>query len=246
MFVFYGLSEIIWGGSPTVASLQEGVGFSNQADQENVDCVLNGPYNQLGSSSSSSNSFPSSSNVAEDLDDEDQILLQSQRTSERRENLTDLLCKRKNLRLTAKTRPEKIKLNYVEEDIQLKRKLIERMDKSDQEFQEDLERINKTMENTGHAVQQNVGLLAEMLRSRIQLNFYCNSNMFPSPRGFDYQNRQVQNNNTNNEMVPKTAAIHSTNFFFIKLQERYTLTHTFLQVLVILFSFTFGSRKRKV
>ena len=30
----------IWGGSPAVASLQEGIDSSSQADQENVDCVL--------------------------------------------------------------------------------------------------------------------------------------------------------------------------------------------------------------
>ena len=50
-----------------------------------------------------------------------------------------------------------------------------------------------------------VGLQAEILPSRTQANFYCNSNMFPSPRGFHYQNRQVQNINANNEMVPKNS-----------------------------------------
>ena len=71
VFVFYDLWEAIWGGSPAVTSLQEGIDSSSQADQENVDCVLNGPYDQLGSSSSSSNSFLSLSNAADDLDDED-------------------------------------------------------------------------------------------------------------------------------------------------------------------------------
>ena len=56
-----------------------------------------------------------------------------------------MLNKRKDLKLAAKTRPEKSKSNYAEEDIQLKRKPIERMDKSDQWFQENLERINRTM-----------------------------------------------------------------------------------------------------
>ena len=157
VFVVYDLCKTIWGESPAVTSLQEGIDSSSQADQENVDCVLNGPYDQLGSSSSSSNSFPSLSNVADDLNDEDQILQQNQSTSGRRENVTDLLNKRKDLKLAAKTCPEKRKLNYTEEDIQLKRKLIERMDKSDQEFQENLERINRTMENIGHSVQQSVG-----------------------------------------------------------------------------------------
>ena len=79
------------------------------------------------------------------------------------------------------------------------------MDKSDKEFQENIERINRTMESIVFSVQQSVGLLAETLRSRTQPNFYCNSNMFPLPRGFHYQNREVQNINTNNEMVPKNS-----------------------------------------
>ena len=133
------------GGSPAVTNLQEGIDSNSQADQENMDCVLNGPYDQLGRDSSSNNSFPSSSNVADDLDDENQILQQNQSTNERRESVTDLLNKRKGLKLAAKTLAEKRKLNYPEEDIQLKRKLIERMDKSDQWFQENLERINRTM-----------------------------------------------------------------------------------------------------
>ena len=52
-------------------------------------------------------------------------------------------------------------------------------------------------------VKESVGLLAEILRLGTQPNFYCNSKMFPSPRGFHYQNQQAQNNNTNNGMVPK-------------------------------------------
>ena len=108
VFVVYELCETIRGESPAVTSLQEGIDSSRQADQENVDCVLNGPYDQLGSSS---NSFPSLSNVADDLNDEDQILQQNQSTSGRRKNVTDLLNKRKDLKLAAKTCPEKRKLN---------------------------------------------------------------------------------------------------------------------------------------
>ena len=191
LFVFYDLCEIVWGGSPAVKSLQEGIDSSSGTDQENVDCVLNDPYDQLGSSRSSSNSFPNSSNALDNLDDEDQILQKNQSTSETPESVTDLLNKSKDLKHATKAHPEKRKLNYAEEDIQLKRKLIERMDKSDQEFQENLKRINRTMENIGQSVQQSVGLLAEILRSRTQSNFCCNSNMFPSLTEFHYQNQQV-------------------------------------------------------
>ena len=37
--MFYDLCETIWGGSPAVTSLQEGIDSSSQADQENVDYV---------------------------------------------------------------------------------------------------------------------------------------------------------------------------------------------------------------
>ena len=69
VFVFYDLCKTIWGESLAVTSLQEGIDSSSQVDQENVDCVLNGQYDQLDSGSSSSNSFPSLSNVTDDLDD---------------------------------------------------------------------------------------------------------------------------------------------------------------------------------
>ena len=39
VFVFYDVCETIWGGSPAVTSLQEGIDSSSQADQENVDYV---------------------------------------------------------------------------------------------------------------------------------------------------------------------------------------------------------------
>ena len=37
------------------------------------------------------------------------------------------------------------------------------------------------MKNIGHSIQQSVGLLAEILGSRTQANFYSYSNMLPSP-----------------------------------------------------------------
>ena len=114
VFLFYDLFETTWGGSPAVTSLPEGIDSISQADQENVDCILKGPYEQPCNSSSSNNSFSSLSNVADGLDNEDQILQQNQNTNKRREGVTDLLNNRKDVKLATKTRPEKRKLNYAE------------------------------------------------------------------------------------------------------------------------------------
>lgn len=67
------------------------------------------------------------------------------------------------------------------------------MDKSGQECQENFERVNRTMENIGQSIQQSVGLLAEILGSRTQPNFYSYSSMLPSPWRLNYQDKQVQN-----------------------------------------------------
>ena len=81
--------------------MQERIDSSSQADQENVDCLLRGWYNQPGSSSSH-NSFPSLRNVVYDVDDEDQILQQNQSTNERHESVTDFLNKQKDSKLAKK------------------------------------------------------------------------------------------------------------------------------------------------
>ena len=49
------------------------------------------------------------------------------------------------------------------------------------------------MKNIGHSIQQSVGLLAEILGSRTQPNFYSYSSMLPSPWRLNYQDKQVQN-----------------------------------------------------
>ena len=88
------------------------------------------------------------------------------------------------------------------------------MDKSGQECQENFKRVSRTKENIGQSIQQSVGLLAETFRWKTQQSFYFNSNMLPSPKGFHYQNCQVQNINTNNEIVSKNVNNTFNKLFF--------------------------------
>lgn len=64
-------------------------------------------------------------------------------------------------------------LNYAKEDLQLKRKLLDRLDK-DSDFKESMTKINKTTETVGESISQSMMLLAQFLRPP-------NASHMPSP-----------------------------------------------------------------
>ena len=55
-------------------------------------------------------------------------------------------------------------LQLLREDTALKRKLLERMERSDEEFKESFASINCVMQAIGNAIQQSVGILAQTTR----------------------------------------------------------------------------------
>ena len=60
--------------------------------------------------------------------------------------------------LATKTHLEKQKLDYTEEDIQLKRKLTDEMDKIDREFQENFKKVKRPMESIGGVNETKCGI----------------------------------------------------------------------------------------
>ena len=54
-----------------------------------------------------------------------------------------------------------------QEDVTLKRELLDKMEKSDQEFKASFTELNKTMATIGTAIQQSVGLLGQILNQGI-------------------------------------------------------------------------------
>ena len=202
VFMFYDLCENLWGGSPAVTNLENGIDTSGNSEQPCEDSEYDqqsGSKGNCSSSISSSSSHPDEPNEGEE----------NQNTNDdRRKKITEFLNKRKDLKLATKTRSDKRKVNCVEEEIQLKKQLIERMDKNDREFQENFEKVNKTMETIGQSIQQSVGLLAKILRSRAQPNFYPINNMLQYPGNSQYQRHLTQNNNTDNELMSPTRGFH--------------------------------------
>ena len=96
--------------------------------------------------------------------------------NEHRKNVEELLKNRKDKKLCSKTGSGTQMLNIAKEELSLKRKLVEKLDKSDEEFRASMEKVNKTMENIGNAIQQSVGILSQLVRPQ---QYYPNPSQQP-------------------------------------------------------------------
>ena len=75
-----------------------------------------------------------------------------------------MLNNRKDKKINQKLTSDAQFLNYAKEDLELKRKLLDRLDKEDSDFKEGMTKINKTMETVGESISQSMMLLAQFLR----------------------------------------------------------------------------------
>ena len=98
-------------------------------------------------------------------------------------------------------------LNISKEELSLTRKLVEQLEKSEEEFNSGMNKVFKSMENISSCIQQTVGILAHLVNQ--QQTPYQQQYRPPfSPPSFNYQTvlqyehpsqRNVQNENQGNE-----------------------------------------------
>ena len=57
-------------------------------------------------------------------------------------------------------------LNISKEELSHKRKLVEQLEKSEEEFNSDMNKVFKSMENISSCIQQTVGILAHLVNQQ--------------------------------------------------------------------------------
>ena len=70
--------------------------------------------------------------------------------------ITEMLNNRQEKKIKQKLTSDAQFLNYAKEDLELKRKLLDRLDKEDSDFKESMTKINKTMETVGESISQSM------------------------------------------------------------------------------------------
>ena len=180
VFTFFNLCESLWGGSPAVKSISNSIDTStdrenpddqhseNEDDNEALDGdSFNSSGNNLATTSQNnkSNEGALDRNAAAVLSDSEDLSesTSSDATAKRRKNVSHMLKNRKDQKLSSALSSEAQYLQLFKEDIALKRKLLEKMEKSDEDFKNSLASINNVMQSIGTAVQQSVGILAQTM-----------------------------------------------------------------------------------
>ena len=181
VFTFYDLCMNLWGGSPSVTSISSGLDTSQRDEdtysepasptyprqQENLpnnDCEIINDHEkstETDTTSTSNNNEKSGKKKKQDLEE------MNQKALERRKSVTDMLKNRKDKKMSHNLSTDKQLIQISQEDVTLKRELLDKMEKSDQEFKASFTELNKTMATIGTAIQQSVGLLGQLLNQGI-------------------------------------------------------------------------------
>ena len=92
----------------------------------------------------------------------------SDKATERRSKIRKLLKNHKFEKLSSKSGAEAQMLQCYKDDLNLKRKMIENMEASEENFKECIYKVNKTIEGIGTAITQSLQLqlLSELVKAR--------------------------------------------------------------------------------
>ena len=137
VFLFFDLCESIWGGSPATEQIPSGL----ESTELDYDTSITSSTETLSAGSSFLNSRIDKDVSSKDSDQYDNDSAQSS-TQQRRELLGAKLSNYKQEKLKRKLPVDSQLLNCAKEDIQLKKKLIDQMDRMDKQHSENMNKLS--------------------------------------------------------------------------------------------------------
>ena len=166
VLTFYDICENIWGGSPSVTNIKSGIDSSLVIENEGLDID-----NFTGDSPTEVKDGENDTETDGEYHDN---LVETSTGSKRprRESISTLLKEHKTRKLCTRISPDTQMLQCFKEDLALKRKLADKLEKTDEDLTQCLTNVNKTMETIGSAMTQTVQLLGELVRSPHGGQFY--------------------------------------------------------------------------
>ena len=180
VLTFFDLCERVWGGSPAVESIDNGIDSSALAEHtqdgstQRQNSISPVPSVTVTQSDNSLFNNDDESEVSADIpllpgeSDEEDAVTQQATTScsskDRRDKIAKFLKDRKDAKMTKKLNCETQMLNCAKEDLGLKRKIAVDMEKSDNEMSEAMTKVNKTMESIGDSIKHGFALMAEVMK----------------------------------------------------------------------------------
>ena len=146
--IFYENCSEIWGGSPATAAMGAGLESSeNHEESGNQKCFDIDVDSEDSQKSSREDIVETDQSNESSLDDDiQQTPVSRQVIKERRELLSGQLKGHKSERLKRKLPPESQLLSISQEELQIKKQMLERMDTMDKAYSSSMERLTSNLE----------------------------------------------------------------------------------------------------
>ena len=196
--IFYEHCSEIWGGSPATAAMEAGLESSeNHEESGNQKCFdidVDSEDSQKSSREDIVETHQSNESIL--VDDIQQTPVSRRVIKERRELLSAQLKGHKSERLKRKLPPESQLLNISQEELQIKKQMLERMDTMDKAYSSSMERLTSNLEKLARSISDGFALLQRMMCQPLN---YMNMNpqfMMPSHHPQMYPRAQTLSQST--------------------------------------------------
>ena len=150
VMIFYDLCNEIWNGSPATTSSAGGADTSSTA---------NGLDNTT---------------IDEDKE-KSQVVPVNNDSGDRRNQIAKFLKEERHKRMSKKRSFEQQQAAFYQEDLSLKKQLIDKMDAADKEFNNNMAKITRSMETVSSALVQSMNLMTQLIQQQPPQQFQWNT-----------------------------------------------------------------------
>ena len=165
VMIFYEHCSEIWGGSPATAAMEAGLESSENHEKScNKKCFdidVDSEDNQKSSREDIVETDQSNERIPDD--DIQQTPVSRRVIKEKRELLSAQLKGHKSERLKRKLPPESQLLSISQEELQIKKQMLERMDTMDKAYSSSMERLTSNLEKLTGSISDGFALLQRMM-----------------------------------------------------------------------------------
>ena len=164
VFTFYSLCQSLWGSSPAVNSIPNSIHSQNDSLQalesaaSHFSSTVADKIGLFDDHQKSQENTDSSDDAADNEEVNNYHVGQSQQYPGR-EKVKTYLKNRRSQKLFTRMGAESQMLQFAKEDLNLKRKLLEQLEKSDADFNQNIAKVGRTMDTISNVMQQCVDIL---------------------------------------------------------------------------------------
>ena len=169
VFTFYSLCQSLWGSSPAVNSIPNSIDSQDdslealESAASHFSSTVTDEIGLFNDHQKPQENADSSDDAADDEEVNSNPVGQSQQYPGQ-EKVKTFLKNHRSQKLSTRMGAESQMLQFAKEDLNLKRKLLEQLEKLDADFNQNIAKVGRTMDTISNVMQQCLGVLGNLVK----------------------------------------------------------------------------------